>query len=69
MPVKKFRSVEEMEAPIWRSPGDPALYQAMAALWELARRTRHRTFPRGVGKYTSVEEMSRAQEMSNRQTS
>jgi hypothetical protein len=69
MPVKKFRSIEDMETPIWRSPGDPALYQAMAALWELARRTRHRRFPRGVSRYTSVEEMSRAQEMSDRDTS
>lgn len=62
MPVRKFRSVEEMEAPLWRSQGDPSLYRAMAALWNLGSRTRSRRFSPGVSKYASIEEMSRAQE-------
>jgi hypothetical protein len=30
MPVRKFRSVEEMGVPRWRAPGDPDLLRAMA---------------------------------------
>ena len=62
MPVRKFRSVEEMNQPNWRLPADPMLYRAMAGVWELARRTNPRRFPPGVYKYRSIEEMNRAQE-------
>ena len=64
MPVRKFRSIEEMKRdhPIWRRPGDPLLYRAMALVWEVARRTNPRRFPPGVYKYRSIQEMDRAQE-------
>lgn len=61
MPVRKFRNIEEMERPQWRAPGDPALWQAMAALWELGRRTVRRRYRPGVRKFRSIEEMSAAQ--------
>jgi hypothetical protein len=64
MPVRKFRSAEEMNQPIWHSPGDPALYQAIAAVWEMGRRTNPRLFPPGVHRYRSIEEMSRARDES-----
>ena len=64
MPVRKFRSLEEMNQLTWRQPGDPMLYRAIAGVWELARRTNPRRFPPGVWKYRSVEEMSRAREQS-----
>lgn len=64
MPVRKFRSIEEMDQLPWREPGDPMLYRAIAGVWELARRTNPRRFPPGVWKYRSVEEMSRAREQS-----
>ena len=65
MPVRKFRSIEEMSAePAWRSPGDPALYRAMAFVWELARRMNPRRFPPGVYKYRSIEEMDQARQSS-----
>ncbi len=67
MPVKKFRSVEEMETEIWRSPGDASLYRAMAALWDLARRTRRSRFRAGIIKYASLEEKNRAQAMADRE--
>jgi hypothetical protein len=35
MPVRRYRSVEEMSEPRWREPGDPELYRAMAGLWSL----------------------------------
>lgn len=62
MPVRKFRSVEEMSRPNWRQPGDPALYRAIAFVWDLARRTNPRRFPPGVHKFRSIEEMDRARE-------
>ena len=62
MPVRKFRSVEEMNQPIWRRAGDPQLYRAMAGVWEVARRTNPRRFQLGVQKYRSIDDMSRARE-------
>jgi hypothetical protein len=62
MPVHKYRSVEEMDAHTWRTPGDPALYRAIAFTWELARRTNPRRFPPGVHKYRNIGEMNRADE-------
>ena len=64
MPIRKFRSIEEMKRdhPIWRRPGDPVLYRAIALVWEVARRTNPRRFPPGVYKYRSIQEMDRAQE-------
>ena len=62
MPVRKFRSVQEMNQPVWRQPGDPMLYRAIAGVWELARRTNPRRFPPGVHKYRSIEEMTRARD-------
>ena len=62
MPVRKFRSVEEMSQPIWRRPGDPVLYRTMAALWDIGARTSRRRYPPGVHKHRSVEEMHRIQE-------
>jgi len=62
MPVRKFRRVEDMEAPVWRVAGDPELFRAMTALWEIGRRTRTRRYPPGVLKYASIDEMRRAQE-------
>ncbi len=57
MPVKKFRSVEEMNTPIWRRAGDPALSRAIASVWEFGRRTSQRRFTPGVRKFRSVAEM------------
>jgi hypothetical protein len=62
MPVHKYRSIEEMDAHTWRTPGDPTLYRAIAFTWELARRTNPRRFPPGVHKYRNIDEMNRADE-------
>ena len=66
MPVRKFRNVEEMNVPHWRDAGDPVLIRAMAALWEIGRRTSKRSYPPGVHKHTSVEDMQRTQEQQQR---
>jgi hypothetical protein len=55
MPVRRFRSVEAMSQPIWRTPGDPALYAAIRAVWEFGDRVQARRFPPGVHKHRSVE--------------
>ena len=57
MPVRKFRSVEEMEPAPWRKAGDPELFRAIAAVWSLGNRTQRHRFQPGVYKYRSVEEM------------
>lgn len=62
MPIRKFRSIEDMDASTttWRKPGDPELYRAIAFTWELARRTNPRIFPPGVQKFRSIDDMNRA---------
>jgi hypothetical protein len=61
MPVRKFKSVEEMEAP-WREPGDPALYRAIARVWDFGRRSGRRRFPPGLYRRRSLEELNSATE-------
>jgi hypothetical protein len=63
MPIYKFRSVEEMDAHTWRTPGDPELYRAIRFTWDLARRTNPRRFSPGVHKYRSIDDMNRADEL------
>lgn len=60
MPVRKFPSIEEMDAFTWRRPGDPDLLRAMGFVFDLARRTNPRTFTPGVYRYRSIEDMNRA---------
>jgi hypothetical protein len=62
MPVRKFRTVEELNEPAWRRPGDPALFRAMAALWAAGRRMRPRRFPPGVHRHVSIADMNATQE-------
>ena len=55
MPVRKFRSVEEMED-VWYEPGSPELMAAIRAAWDLAHRTLQPRFPPGVYKHRSIED-------------
>jgi len=57
MPVRRFRSVEEMERPFWRKPGDPSLYRAISGVWEFGLRTRVRSFPPGVYRHQTIEDL------------
>ena len=57
MPIRKFRSVEEMNQPCWRLPGDPALYAAIAGIWTAGARLQRRQFPPGVHRHRSIEEL------------
>jgi hypothetical protein len=58
MPVRKFRSVADMDGPAWHEQGDPRLFDAMRALWDLAARTLQPHFPPGVHKHRSIKEMN-----------
>lgn len=57
MPVRKFRTVDELNQPIWRLPGDPALYRTIAALWEAAAAIRPRRFSPGVRRFRTIVEL------------
>ena len=58
MPVRKFRSVDDMKHGTWREPGDPALFRAIAAVWEFGRRSRPRRFPPGVYRHRSMDALN-----------
>ena len=60
MPVRKFRSVEEMSQPVWRTPGDAALYRTIASLWDTGLRLQSRRFrPRGH-PFRTIDELGLA---------
>lgn len=56
MPVRKFRSLQEMEDSLWRAADDPELPPAVARVWSFADRLTERRFPPGVHKHRSIEE-------------
>ena len=62
MPLRKYRSVEEMPTPPWREPLDPRNLRLACDLSALATRLRPRRFPPGLHKYGSVEEAARRRE-------
>jgi hypothetical protein len=57
MPVRRFRNVADMNQPTWRKPGDPALFQSIALLWEAGHRMAEQRFPPGVYRHRSIETM------------
>lgn len=62
MPIRRCRSVEELNHPTWREPGDPALYRAIASLWKAGDVTNPLPFPAGVHRYRSIAELAAATE-------
>ncbi len=62
MPVYRFRSIDEMSDPSRREPGDPALYRAIASLWDASRRLAPRRYPHGVYRFRSVDDANRHRE-------
>lgn len=62
MPIRKFRDVSEMEDTLWYEPGDPALFAAIARVWDFARRTCPMRFPPGVYKHRSLAEADEQRE-------
>ncbi len=54
MPVRRFRTVEELNADRWYEPGDPVLYRAIRRVWELGERTVRPRFPAGVHRHATL---------------
>lgn len=61
MPVRRFRSVEQMESSVWLAADDPNLARTIAQVWATASRMAPRRFPPGVYKHASIEAMNRAE--------
>ncbi len=57
MPIRKFRSVEEMEDSLWRERG-PGLFAAIHRVWDFAARTVRPRFPHGVYRHKTIGEMN-----------
>ena len=57
MPVRKFRSVGDMDQTHWREPGDPELYEAIAALWATGAAVVGHRFPPGVYRHQTIESL------------
>ena len=69
MPVKKFRSVEEMERDDRRyKPGSPELIRHMVAIWDISRRLAPTEYPPGVFKHRSIEAMNEQTNVWRRQS-
>jgi len=59
MPVRKFRSVEEIPAPPPRQPLDPENLRIVLELCRLVYRLRPWHFPPGVHKHRSLDAANR----------
>ena len=62
MPLRRYRSVEEMPSPMWSEPLDPDNLRRAGDVSALAARLHPRRFPVGLHKYRSVEDASEARE-------
>ena len=63
MPVRKYRSVEEMEERLWHTPGSPEHRRALQRVAEIVSFfVPRRNLPRGVFKFRSIEEASAQRE-------
>jgi len=60
MPLRKYRSVEEMPSPRWSERLDPENLRRACDVSALAGRLHPRRFPAGLHKYRSIEDASEA---------
>ena len=63
MPVRKFRSLQEMEDALWRRPDDPSLSAAIARVWSFADRICPLRFPPGIHKHRNIGEAQELREI------
>jgi hypothetical protein len=56
MPVRKYRHVDEMDRDNWYDRGDPRLFRAIRAVWNLAQTLARPEFPPGVYRFQSIED-------------
>lgn len=69
MPVRKYRSVEEMPPAAFREPLDPANLRLACDLSVTASQLAPRRFPSGVHRYRSIAAASEQREVWERSTS
>jgi hypothetical protein len=62
MPVRKFRSVEEMPPVEWCEIVDEDCFRRIARLWARSSALSARVYPRGVFKFRSLGEAQQARE-------
>lgn len=65
MPVRKFRSVEEMDASrseLWCDEPDAEYFKRLEELWELSSQINPRKLPKGVFKFRSIDEAQAARD-------
>lgn len=62
MPVRKFRSIAEMETTVALERDDPNLWPTVASLWARSARLSPRRYPPGVYKHRSIEEANRLED-------
>jgi hypothetical protein len=59
MPVRKFKSLDDMRATAWLDRDDPQLGRKLASLWEFCSRlTGPLPVARGVHRFRTIEEMN-----------
>lgn len=58
MPVRRFRSVEEMKAERGYDRDDPRLPKVIEGIWTFGRLTAGLRFPPGVYRHRNVEELN-----------
>lgn len=60
MPVRRLRTLQEAEDSLFQDPDDPGLWSRIAALWDFSDRLApKKSYPPGVHKHRSVEELNR----------
>lgn len=62
MPIRKFRSVADMEDHRWLEVGSPALFGAIAEVWDFTSRSCGHRFPPGVYRHRTIEDARRLRE-------
>lgn len=62
MPIQKFRDLDEMRRALWCETLDEDCIRRIDALWARSSEMRPRVYPRGVFKFSSLEEAQAARE-------
>ncbi len=55
MPIRKYKSINEMPDERWYPAGSEELFEAIERTWNLAESILPRTFPPGLTKYRSAQ--------------
>lgn len=62
MPLVRFTSLDEARLALLRRPADAGLAARIRSLWQFAARVAPGAPPRGVSRFTSIEEANRARD-------